>query len=77
MAIPCMNVQNEFTKEDLQEIKRCVVYMTKGGTTPYSLFTLEVKKKIQSMIDNYCEHDFHHCLSPLNIETCHKCMRVK
>ncbi len=44
---------NDFTKEQLQEIKRCVDYMTKGGTTPYSLLTLEVKKKIQSMIENY------------------------
>lgn len=33
--------------------------MTKGGTTPYSLFTLEVKKKIQSMIDNYCDHEWY------------------
>ena len=44
---------NDFTKEELEEIKRCVVYMTRGGTTPYSLFTLELKKKIISMIENY------------------------
>lgn len=44
---------NDFTKEELKEIKRCVDYMTRGGTTPYSLFTLEVKKKIIFMIENY------------------------
>ncbi len=44
---------NDFTKEQLQEIKRCVDYITKGGTSPYSLLTLEVKKKIKYIIDNY------------------------
>ncbi len=43
----------EFTKEELQEIKRCLKYMIKGGVTPYSCLTIELNKKVQSMIDNY------------------------
>lgn len=48
---------NDFTKEELQEIKRCVKYMIKGGTTPYSCFTVEINKKLQLMIDKYCKHE--------------------
>jgi len=44
---------SDFTKEELLEIKRCINYMIKGGTTPYSSLTLEIKKKLHSMIDNY------------------------
>ena len=47
---------NDLTKEELQEIKRCINYMIKGGVTPYSSLTLQIKKKIQSIIDNYCDH---------------------
>lgn len=43
---------NNLTKEELQEILRCLKYMIKGGDTPYSCVTLDVKKKIQSIIDN-------------------------
>lgn len=46
-----------FKKEELQEIKRCLKYMIEGGTTPYSSLTMAINKKIQQMIDNYCEHD--------------------
>lgn len=47
---------NNFTKEELQEIKRCVNYMIKGGTTPHSCLTMKINKQLQSMIDSYCEH---------------------
>lgn len=47
---------NDFTKDELQEIARCTKYMIKGGTTPFSVFTLKVHRKLLSMIDNYCEH---------------------
>lgn len=47
----------QFTKDELMEIKRCLKYMINGGITPFSCLTLDIKKKIQSMIDNYCEHD--------------------
>ena len=54
---------NDFTKEELKEIKRCLKYMIKGGITPYSLLTISIDKKIQAMIDNYvynkttCKHE--------------------
>ncbi len=44
---------HELKKSDLIEIKRCLSYMIKGGTTPYSCETLDVKKKVQQMIDEY------------------------
>jgi hypothetical protein len=48
---------NDFTKEELQEIKRCVKHMISGDVTPYSCFTISVNKKLRSMIENYCDHD--------------------
>lgn len=48
---------NDLTKEELQEINRCLKYMIKGGVTPYSSLTMAVKKRVQAMIDNYCQHD--------------------
>jgi hypothetical protein len=55
---------NAFTKKELEEIKRCLKYMINGGVTPYSLLTIAINKKIQSMLDNYCEHE--HGKSNLN-----------
>lgn len=49
----------EFTKEELQEIKRCVKYMINGGTTPYSSLTMEINKKLNHMIDNYYMFEHH------------------
>ena len=44
---------NDFTKEELKEINRCLKYMINGGTTPYSSLTMALNKKLQSLIDNY------------------------
>lgn len=48
---------NNLTKEELEEIKRCLQYMITSRTTPYSLLTIDVNKKIQHMIYSYCEHE--------------------
>lgn len=48
---------NEFTKEELQEIHKQLKNVTKSDFIPYSCLTLALKKKIQSMIDNYCDHE--------------------
>lgn len=48
---------NDFTKDELKEMRRCVLYMIKGNTFPYSSLTIELNKKLQSLIDNYCEHE--------------------
>lgn len=51
---------NNFTKEELVEIKRSLKYMTKGGVTPYSNLTVNLHKKLQFLIDNYCEDECLH-----------------
>ncbi len=49
---------NDFTKEELVEIHRCLKYMIKGSVTPFSSVTMDVKKKVHCMIDNYhCDHE--------------------
>lgn len=66
---------NEFTKEELQELKRCLKYMITGHVTPYSALTINMKKKIQSMIDNYCEHTRQ--MPNYNIQTqCADCLEI-
>ena len=52
---------NDFTREELKEIFRCVNYMITGRPTPcrltqYDKYTLMLKKKVHSMINNYCDH---------------------
>ena len=49
---------NEFTKEELEEIKRCLRYMTKGGTTPYSLLTMSIHDKVKRMIETYDKPEY-------------------
>ena len=46
----------ELSKLELQEIKRCLKYMIDGGTTPYSNLTMDINKRIQQMIEGYCDH---------------------
>ncbi len=62
---------NDFTKEELQYLFK-TFSLTEG-----SKFEHDLDKKIQSMIDNYCEHEFHPVIGSFQIESCHKCMRVK
>lgn len=46
---------NDFTKEELNELLDCIGWkLGEGHRNPNITFSLE--KKIQSMIDNYCEH---------------------
>ena len=61
---------NEFTKEELIEINRCLRYMTKGGVTPYSCLTMALKNRTQQMID------FSH-RKPINVWHCEKCGHVQ
>lgn len=44
---------NDFTKEELTEIHRCLKYMTQGGTSPYSTFTIDLMRKARAMIDGH------------------------
>lgn len=65
---------NDFTKEELQNLFFYVQvvpsYHRRDGYNA-------LMEKIQFMIDNYCEHDYHPVLGSFQIESCHKCMKVK
>lgn len=56
---------NDFTKEELKNLRACLdVCISDDGSDE------ELMKKLESMIDNYCEHEYHnHCpeCNPLNI----------
>ena len=47
---------NDFTKEELQYISDCVDFglMDKARNDKF----IDLDEKIQSMIDNYCEHEW-------------------
>lgn len=68
---------NDFTKDELQKILECVDYTR--YTQPFGHFSLEeIYKKLQSMINNYCEHekmnDTNHCVDcGVSEYTCTKC----
>jgi len=61
---------NDFTKEELERILQGVSWWLDGDTAIYSESLIN---KIQSMIDNYCEHDT--CAGEVEIfaDTCSKC----
>lgn len=67
---------NDFTKEELQEVKRCVKYMINGVVTPYSSLTLAINKKIQSLINNYCEHLNRQYYDKIDSHECNDCKKV-
>ena len=46
----------DFTKEELKLIIDGVLYL-RSGCTNYAMDSEKLKIKIQSMIDNYCEHE--------------------
>ena len=61
---------NDFTKEELEQIEYSLLYTGMDGET--------VLLKLQSMIDNYCEHEFKiigsgKCLS----QKCDKCGKIE
>lgn len=63
---------NDFTKEELENIYSCVSDLSHGALCDEDQ---ELLDKIQSMIDNYCEH------KPIKeayvyVEVCEKCNRV-
>lgn len=46
---------NDFTKEELEELKRCCNWIINCQDTHYTSVTYILLKKINSMIDKYCE----------------------
>jgi len=46
---------NDFTKEELEDIRNSLgIWIRSENANPQSIISL--RDKIQSMIDNYCEH---------------------
>lgn len=63
---------NEFTKEELKELLNG--YQMHSHNTRHNWPSLDLCKKIQSLIDNYkepCEHEFTREL--MQIDLCDKC----
>jgi len=59
---------NDFTKEELIDILETYNYLDESEDEEgASKLELQVMKKIQSMIDDYCEH------SKLDTNICYKC----
>lgn len=56
---------NDFTKEELKILYMCTMFVTES-TYSNKIYD-ELMKKIRSMIDNYCEHEW------INATYCEKC----
>lgn len=65
---------NDFTKEELEALADCYEQRMNSGYVIH----LELLHKIQSMIDNYCEHEWENicCQCDLDKIYCHKCKRT-
>ena len=70
-------MMNDFTKEELKKLRDCLNYAVGNPYGPTADSVMPLDEKIQSMIDNYCENDFQPVIGKFQIESCHKCMRLK
>lgn len=59
---------NDFTKDELEKILACINESYRGCCVDPDIH-METRNKIQSLIDNYCEHDY----IEKNVYLCHKC----
>ncbi len=70
---------NDFTKEDLEFIKLCVREHYKNNTTTKGYDYIKEWEnwlpRLQSMIDNYCEHDWRKGVHLFNDIYCTKCKK--
>ena len=63
-------MMNDFTKEELKFISDLLTYQSSENMNE------ELRDKVDSMIDNYCEHEPGYYVTPdENILTCHKCKK--
>jgi hypothetical protein len=60
---------NDFTKEELKEIQDCLPF----SCNPKMGFANKLFDKIQSMIDNYCEHPENMRAYSLGVDYCVTC----
>lgn len=69
------NLMNDFTKEELEKICQFFNIAIEDFNEPDN--TYELRDKIQSMIDNYCDHDFRTGQHLFTDTYCTKCNLVK
>lgn len=71
---------NDFTKDELNilllEMNIVIQRTTKEGILSISPIYFKLRDKIQSMIDNYCEHDWQPGKHLFSETYCTKCMSV-
>ncbi len=65
---------NDFTKEELIYIKN--MGFEGSGAIRFDHHEI-LRDKIQSMIDNYCEHEYEGCCESCAIEECIHCKKVR
>lgn len=63
---------NEFTKEELEYL----LAIMKPLQWLWQEAPLKLESKVQSMIDNYCEHEHKQYYERVNIYECNDCHRV-
>lgn len=61
---------NDFTKEELESILEGISWWLDGDN---ALYSEKIINKIQSMIDNYCEHDCKATIWQCQVTACSKC----
>jgi hypothetical protein len=65
---------NDFTKEELLILKDAIqIYFR----TPSPIEAEQLRDKLYSIIDNYCEHEFTEWVSPVQEDKIHVCMSCK
>lgn len=64
---------NDFTKEELEYLGEIVASISIAG---HLIDDDALQSKIQSMIDNYCEHDYQY-KDIGRVEICGKCERIR
>ena len=63
---------NDFTKEELEELHYLANYYIEMNITVHDEAT-QMRDKLQSMIDNYCEHSDSEPNHNYEVEQCKKC----
>ena len=64
---------NDFTKEDLQYLHACI-YERPNSVTPEMN---EMRDKLQSLVDNYCEHKHQIECADCETKRCMHCMKAR
>lgn len=63
---------NDFTKEELEALTIAIHHL-RMLKIQREEFYIGLQEKLQSMIDNYCEHDWHKGVHLFNDVYCTKC----